>query len=45
MTDVRKGMPDPMLSFEDFSRRYDARFEDPAFDDLRPELEKAMRLA
>ncbi len=40
MSDVRKGMPDPMLGFEEFRARYAARFDDPLFDELRPELER-----
>ncbi|MBN9584965.1 MAG: NADPH-dependent FMN reductase [Afipia sp. 62-7] len=36
--DVRKGMPSARLSKEDFTRRYRARFADPAFDSLQREI-------
>jgi multimeric flavodoxin WrbA len=45
MSDVRKGMPDPQLGFDEFRARYAARFDDPLFDDLRLELEHAMQAA
>jgi multimeric flavodoxin WrbA len=36
--DVRTGQTDVSLSEEEFARRFDARFFDPAFDDLRDEI-------
>lgn len=37
--DVRRGMPSRKLDREAFSRRYQSRFKDPAFDPLRKEIE------
>ena len=35
---IRKGQGDPQLSREEFSRRFRARFYDPAFDSLNAEI-------
>ena len=43
--DVRKGMPSTKLSREEFERRFRSRFVDPAFDALRPELDKIVNAA
>ncbi|MCC2103374.1 MAG: NAD(P)H-dependent oxidoreductase [Hyphomicrobiales bacterium] len=45
VVDIRKGMPNPKLDRLEFERRFLARFEDPAFDSLRPELRRAARIA
>src|SRR5689334_6150062 len=37
--DVRRGMPPRKLDREQFTARYLARFQDPAFEPLRKELE------
>jgi hypothetical protein len=42
---VVKGMPDVQLSREEFQRRYFERFYDPAFEGLRPEIEKLVEKA
>jgi multimeric flavodoxin WrbA len=42
---VRKGQGDPTLSRAEFSKRFRARFYDPAFDSLRAEIEKLENLA
>jgi multimeric flavodoxin WrbA len=39
--DVRKGMPDARVSKDVFRTRFFNAFYDPAFDAMRPELEKA----
>jgi multimeric flavodoxin WrbA len=38
--DVRKGMPSVQLGKDEFIRRFRARFYDPEFDALKPELDK-----
>ncbi|WP_198343745.1 flavodoxin family protein [Pseudorhodoplanes sinuspersici] len=38
--DVRKGMPSVQLTREEFDRRFKARFYDPIFEPLAPELAK-----
>jgi hypothetical protein len=38
--DVRRGMPPRKLDRGTFSRRYQSRFKDPAFDPLHKEIEK-----
>jgi multimeric flavodoxin WrbA len=43
--DVRKGMPDRHLAKEVFKSRFLADFYDPAFDNLRPEIERAFEIA
>lgn len=43
--EIRKGMPDPKLDRAEFERRFLARFEDPAFDPMRPELRRAAGIA
>jgi multimeric flavodoxin WrbA len=42
---VRKGMPDVKLSKEEFTRRAQERFYDPAFDAVAPEIEKIIDIA
>jgi hypothetical protein len=42
---VRKGHDDTALSREEFSRRFRARFDDPAFDPLRAEVERLENVA
>jgi multimeric flavodoxin WrbA len=37
---IRKEMPSTELGEEEFKRRYRERFSDPAFDDLRPEIDQ-----
>ena len=41
----RKGMPSPELSKAEFTQRYHGQFFDPAFDSLRPELDKIAAVA
>jgi multimeric flavodoxin WrbA len=41
----RKGMPDPQLDEAEFRRRYLKQFVDPAFDSLRSELDRVVRVA
>ncbi|MCB5175473.1 flavodoxin family protein [Microvirga lenta] len=36
----RQGTPDPTLSEEEYRKRFLGQFEDPAFDDLRDELDR-----
>lgn len=43
--DIRKGMPDPKLDRIAFERRFLARFADPAFDVMRPDLLRAAEIA
>ena len=43
--DVRKGMPDARISKDVFRTRFLEAFCDPAFEALRPELERAMEVA
>lgn len=43
--DVRKGMPDPRLSKEEFRNRFFARFYDPAFAPMEDDLETIMSVA
>jgi multimeric flavodoxin WrbA len=43
--DVRKGMPDPRLSMEEFRKRFLARFYDPAFAPMADDLERIMGIA
>ena len=43
--DIRKGMPPVKLSREEFSRRYRARFVDPAFAPLDREIETIIAAA
>jgi multimeric flavodoxin WrbA len=43
--DVRKGMPDAHISKDVFRTRFLEAFYDPAFEALRPELERAMEVA
>lgn len=41
----RKGMPDPKLSEQEFTERFLSRFQDPAFDTVRGELDKVAAVA
>jgi len=43
--DVRKGMPDVRISKDVFKSRFLEAFYDPAFEGLRPELERVMEVA
>jgi len=43
--DVRTGMPGVQLDRQEFERRFLARFRDPLFEALKPELDKIMRTA
>jgi multimeric flavodoxin WrbA len=42
---VRKGMPSPELSRDEFRTRFLARFVDPAYDAVRSELERVIDIA
>jgi multimeric flavodoxin WrbA len=42
---VRKGMPSVQLDKQEFKRRYLARFYDPAFEPLKPEIDKIAEVA
>jgi len=42
---VRKGMPSVRLSRDEFTRRMRERFYDPAFEQLKPELDKIIATA
>jgi multimeric flavodoxin WrbA len=44
-SDVRKGMPETKVDKEAFRRRFYQAFYDPAFDTVKPELDRAMELA
>ena len=41
----RKGTPDPRLDEAQFRRRFLAQFDDPAFDELRGELDRVAAVA
>ena len=43
--DVRKGIPDPKSSKDEFRVRFFARFADGAFDAMRPELDRLSEIA
>ena len=43
--EIRKGMPSVQLDKQEFKRRYLARFYDPAFDALKPEIDKIAEVA
>jgi multimeric flavodoxin WrbA len=43
--EVRKGQGDVKLSREEFSRRLGERFYDPAFDPVRPEIDRIIEVA
>jgi multimeric flavodoxin WrbA len=43
--DVRRGMPSVELTKEEFSRRFKQRFFDPAFDEVRAEIDKVAQVA
>jgi multimeric flavodoxin WrbA len=43
--DVRKGMPNPRLSIDEFRNRFRARFYDPAFAPMMDDLETIMSVA
>ena len=43
--DTRKGMPSPELDEGEFRRRYLEQFVDPAFDDIRGDLDKIAGIA
>jgi multimeric flavodoxin WrbA len=43
--DVRKQMPPTDLSRDEFRLRFYERFDDPAFDAVRPEIDKALEIA
>ena len=43
--EVRKGIPDPKSSKDEFRSRFFARFADAAFDALRPELDRLSEIA
>jgi multimeric flavodoxin WrbA len=45
MVDVRKGMPSTELGEEEFARRYRARFYDPAFAPLAPDIDRLVEVA
>ena len=42
---VRKGMPSVQLDKQEFKKRFLARFYDPDYDPLRPELDKLVDAA
>ena len=42
---VRKGMPSVQLDQQEFKRRYLTRFYDPAFDALKPEIDRIADVA
>jgi len=42
---IRKGMPSTDLTKEEFRARYFQRFADPAFDAVRPELDRVVETA
>ena len=41
----REGMPGTELAKADFTQRYQAQFHDPAFDVVRPELDRIIGIA
>lgn len=41
----RKGMPDPQLDEAEFRKRYLSAFSDPAFDEVKAELDKVVAVA
>jgi multimeric flavodoxin WrbA len=43
--ELRKGMPSVELSHEEFARRFRVRFQDPAFDKSKPDIERLMEIA
>ena len=43
--EIRKGMPSVQLDKQEFKRRYLARFYDPAFEALKPEIDKIAEVA
>jgi multimeric flavodoxin WrbA len=43
--DVRKGMPNPRLSEGEFKKRFLLRFFDPAFDEVKAELDRIADIA
>jgi multimeric flavodoxin WrbA len=43
--DVRKGMPEARIDKQAFRQRFFRNFDDPAFDQVKPELDRALELA
>src|ERR1051326_5805339 len=43
--EIRRSMPSVQLDKQEFKRRYLARFYDPAFDALKPEIDKIAEVA
>ena len=45
MPEPRKGMPSPQLGRQEFTRRFRAQFQDPAFEALEDELQRVADVA